>query len=187
MTGGGFTTSQTRGSSSKTRWPQLPNRLQCRRRDGCPPWHSRRCRSGLRQPSSSSGRCSTGSEGRRWCHRRPTFASHVSRIFPASRSLRPFHQTAGRWRSPLAWVANHRFSCSALLAARLCKSRAMQSITSALVGRPTRARSCISRRRYQEPSRGASGRSRRLAACPKHSFLVPTMSPAGRPQPGDWP
>ena len=89
------------------------------------PWHSRRCRSGLRQPSSSSGRCSTGSEGRRRCHRRPTFASHVSRIFPASRSLRPFHQTAGRWRSPLAWVANHRFSCSSLLGARLCKSRAM--------------------------------------------------------------
>ena len=37
MLGGGFTTSQTRGSSSKTRWPQLPNRLQCRRRDGGPP------------------------------------------------------------------------------------------------------------------------------------------------------
>ncbi len=27
-------TSQTRGSSSKTRWLRLPNRLQCRRRDG---------------------------------------------------------------------------------------------------------------------------------------------------------
>jgi len=104
------------------------------------------------------------SEGRR-SHRRRILASYVSRIFPASRSLRPFHQTAGRWRSPPAWAANDTSSCSSLLAVRRCKSPAIQSITSALVGRPTRARSCISRRRHQEPSRGASGRSRRLAAC----------------------
>jgi serine/threonine protein kinase len=39
----------------------------------------------------------------------------VSRIFPASRSLRPFHQTAGRWRSPPALVANDRSLCSSLL------------------------------------------------------------------------
>ena len=37
MPGGGFTTSQTRGSSSKRRWPRLPNRLQCLRRDAVSP------------------------------------------------------------------------------------------------------------------------------------------------------
>jgi serine/threonine protein kinase len=39
--------------------------------------------------------------GKRWrSHRRRMLASYVSRIFPAPRSLRPFHQTGGRWHSP---------------------------------------------------------------------------------------
>ena len=119
-----------------------------------PPGHSRRCRSGLRRPSSSSGQRATGSEGRR-SRRRRILASSVSRIFPASRSLPPFHQTASRWRSPPAWAANDSSSCSSLLAARRCKSRAIQSITSTLAGRPTRARSSIFRRRYQETVQGS--------------------------------
>src|SRR5438552_2337242 len=53
---------------------------------------------GIATPSSCSGWCATSSEGRRRGHRRPIFASHVSRIFPASRSLRPFHRTASLWR-----------------------------------------------------------------------------------------
>src|SRR5713226_9689931 len=69
-------------------------------------------------------------------------------------------------------TALDRSSWSSLLAARRCKSRAIQSITSALAGRLTRAPSCIFRRRYREPSRGAYGRSRPLAACHGASSTV---------------
>ena len=63
MPGGVFTTSQTRGSSSKTRWRRLQNRLQCQcRRDGGPAWFFRHCRSGLWAYWFSSGRCATDPE-----------------------------------------------------------------------------------------------------------------------------
>ena len=158
-------TSPTRGSSSKTRWLRLPSPapVPAPRRWTRPALLALSlgiaaalvfALGGARQVRKAGGAVAAGYSRR-----------YGSRIFPASRSLRPFHQTASRWHSPPAWAANDSSSCSSLLAARRCKSRAIQSITSTLAGRPTRARSSIFRRRHQESCRGASGRSRRLAAC----------------------
>jgi serine/threonine protein kinase len=124
-------------------------------------------------------RRATGSDGRRSCRRR-MLASYGSRISPALRSLQPFHQTAGRWRSPPARAGIDSSSCSSLLAGRRCKSRAIQPITSTLAGRPTRARSSISRRGQQENARGAFGRSPRLAAyhgASSTAWAAPTSAP----------
>src|SRR5215510_7858992 len=92
-------------------------------------------------------------------------ALYVSRTLLASRSLRPFHLTASRCHLLVAWMANDRSWYGSLLEGRTCKSRTIRTITNAHAGCPTRAQSYIFRRRYREPSREVSLRSRRWAAC----------------------
>ena len=117
-------TSPTRGSRSKTRWLRLPSPVTAAARRGRGP--ARYSGAGARD---CDGPCLPLGGARQV--RKPAeppsprmLASSASRIFLASRSLRPFHQTASRWHSPPVWAANDSSSCSSLLAAaRRCKSR----------------------------------------------------------------
>ena len=163
MPGGGCMTSQTRGSSSKTRWPRLTNRLQSRRRDSGHAWLSWRCRSGLRQPLFFL-----------WMAR-DRFGRPAEPSPPDTRVMRltdlpgleesPAFSPDGRSVAFTAGVGGKR-----QLFVQLIAGGAPLQITRDPVDHegprwsPDSSSIFIFHRRYQEPSRGASGRSRRLAA-----------------------
>ena len=143
-------------------------RSRRRRRDGGLAWHSRCCRLGLQQPLSflgdarlvrkaaAGGGIATGYSP----------VTRLASIFPVSRICPPFHQTAEWWRPPRRGRQRRQLFFVQLIAggaplqitrnsSRSPVPPLVASLSSMLYFRPP----------YRGPSRGASGRSRRLAAC----------------------